>query len=191
MKIVSIDIETTGLSVMETDIIEFGAILDDLSDRKPINSLPSFHCYFTKDRYVGEPFALSMHSKIFERIALKGEEINRRNYHYYNAEKFGSAFKQFLLSHGYETERDRVTINAAGKNFAAFDLQFLRYKTDFEKHIQVRSRIFDPGILYLRADDEAIPGMLECKRRAGITGEIQHNAIDDAKDVVALLRYKL
>jgi DNA polymerase III epsilon subunit-like protein len=188
---VSIDIETTGLDSQNCDIIEFGAVLDDLSDQRPIHTLPVFHCYFVKEEYRGEPFALSMHPTIFRRIAERGEEENRNKYHYFSAEKFGNSFKSFLVKNGYQTEHDKVTINAAGKNFGSFDLQFLKHKTDLLKHVNIRSRIVDPGILFLDGDDDAIPGLNKCKERAKITGTVTHCAVDDAIDVVKVLRYGL
>ena len=51
MKYVSIDIETTGLHEDECDIIEFGAVIDDLRVMAPISKLPVFHCYFIKEFY--------------------------------------------------------------------------------------------------------------------------------------------
>ena len=186
MKYVSIDCETCGIDEDSCDILEFAAILDDLADPKPIETLPCFQTYFIKDSYVGEPFALSMHPKIFKRIAIR-----EKGYNYMSATKLGFVFKTFLLKNGYEAERDMVTINAAGKNFAKFDLQFLRRKTDLLKHINVRSRILDPGILFLENSDESIPGMAECKKRMGLSENISHEAKDDAIDVILLLREKL
>lgn len=186
MKYVSIDIETTGLIPEECDIVEFGAVLDDLSTTEPLDKLPIFHCYFVKDYYHGSPYALSMHPKIFRRIAEK-----EAGYTYYNAEKFGYQFKKFLVQHGYKEEDGRVYINAAGKNFAAFDLQFLNKKTDLSKHVKIRHRILDPGSMYLRGDDESIPGTEECLRRAGFEPNVEHVAVADAIDVVKLIRSHL
>ena len=109
-----------------------------------------------------------------------------------SATKLGNSFKKFLVKNDYVEEHDMVTINAAGKNFAKFDLQFLKRKTDFLKHINVRSRILDPGILYLQKTDESIPGMEECKKRSGlINTRVCHDARSDAIDVINLLRHKL
>jgi len=183
MRYVSIDLETTGLNEDTCDIIEFGAVLDDLANPKPLDSLPSFHCYFFQDKYSGEPFALSMHPIIFRRIA------NREpGYTYMSATKFGYAFRRFLVENGYEEKHDMVTINAAGKNFAAFDLQFLKRKTDLSKHVQIRHKILDPAILYYRHDDISLPSTETCKSRAGMDEKVAHDAINDAKDVVMLLR---
>lgn len=190
---VSIDIETTSLNEDNGDIIEFGAILDNLSDPypEPIDELKSFHCYFLPpegNKFTGEPYALSMHSQIFRRIAERTPP-----YKYVSPFRFGNMFKLFLLENGYEAERDVVTITVAGKNFASFDLQFLKRKTDLLKHVNIRHRIIDPSILYISPVDEVVPSTEECMRRMGCSSfeSSSHNAIDDAKDIVALVRYRL
>ena len=188
----SIDLETSGTDSLTNDVIEFGAVLDDLNKRAPVNALPTFHCYLVKDSYCGEPYALSMHPTIFRRIAERGLEENRKKYNYLTANSLGNAFKKFLLNNGYTSEHDKVVITAAGKNFSSFDLQFLKHRTDFLKHIEVRSGVLDPGILYLDGEDKAIPGLEKCKKRAGMPDtNVYHDAISDAKDVVELLRRKL
>ena len=195
MKYASIDIETTGLDEKTCDILEFGAVLDDLSCPKPIDQLPRFHCYFlppSGENYTGSPFALSMHPAIFLRIANREKPFD-----YISPHKLGFAFKKFLAKNGYVIEKDRITINVAGKNFGSFDLKFLEAKTDLLKHVGIRHRIIDPSSLYYREGDEALPGTEECKRRYNsLSGEsiptkVEHNAIADAIDVIYLVRYAL
>ena len=183
---VSIDLETTGLSEDECDIIEFSAVLDDLSVQDPIESLSVFHTYFIKERYVGEPYALSMHSELFRRIASR-----EKPYTYMTATKFGYSFKKFLVKNGYEEKHDQVVITAAGKNFAAFDLQFLKRKTDILKHVNIRHKIIDPAILLLNENDEVLPGTSECKVRIGMSDHVAHTATEDALDVVKMIRFAL
>lgn len=186
MKYVSIDIETTGLDPETCDVLEFGAVLDDLENPKAIEDLPKWHCYFVKEAYMGQPYALSMHPHIFRRIATKEE-----GYHYHRPMGFAYMFKKFLLENGYEMQEDRVYINAAGKNFAAFDLPFLERKTDLKKHIKIRHRILDPSSMYLRIGDEALPGTEECLKRANLDSTVAHTAIEDAIAVIKLIRYNI
>ena len=134
--------------------------------------------------YRGEPYALSMHPEKFRRIADRD-----RDYTYTSAGKLGFKFKEFLVANGYEMKNDYVTINVAGKNFASFDLPFLRKIEGFCKHVNIRHRIIDPSILYWESGDEKLPDTETCKKRAGIDGIIAHNSIDDCLDVVKLLRY--
>lgn len=189
MKYLSIDTESTGINSKTCDLLEFGALLDDLSNLLPIDQLPKFHCYFLPPEsgvFTGEPTALSMHPTIFKRIAER-----EAPYNYFSTNRFGYQFKKFLLDNGFKSEDDRVTINVAGKN-VAWDINFLEDKTDIKKHIKMRHRVLDPGILYLQKDDDRIPGLEECKKRAGIVEtRVNHNAIDDAIDVILLLRCRL
>jgi oligoribonuclease len=190
IKIASIDIETTGLAIrsngyLDYDILSFGCVLDNLKNRIPIKDLPNFSCYFVQKSYTGDPYALSMHAKIFRRIANRED-----GYLYVSPQKFGNCFKKFLLDNGYESGRDRVTINVAGKNFATLDMPFLLDKTDINKHVNMRSRILDPGCLMLNPEtDDSVPGMLTCLNRAAINKPVTHDALDDAYDNIRVIRY--
>lgn len=186
MRIVSADIETSGLDRHVHDLVEFGAILDDLKNPKNLDSLPRFHCYFISEKYVGSPFALSLHSVAFRRIADRTPGFT-----YVSPMKFGNLFKQFLVKNGYELEHDMVTITVAGKNFAAFDLPFLEEKSDLLKHVNIRHRILDPAVLFLTKDDNVLPGTETCKSRMGINEKTAHMALDDAMDVIKMVRFKL
>jgi hypothetical protein len=128
-----------------------------------------------------------MHPEIFRRIA----ERDTKKYHFMSATKLGYAFRKFLVENGYEEKHDQVTITAAGKNFAAFDLQFLKRKTDLCKHVNIRSRVIDPAVLYLTDEDDAPPGTETCKIRAHLNPKLEHTAEADAKDVIELIRFKL
>lgn len=85
----------------------------------------------------------------------------------------------------------KAYINVAGKNFATFDKIFLERLPRWKQLIACRSRILDPAILFVDWDtDEALPGLGLCKERAKIEGIITHNALEDAIDVVEILRTK-
>ena len=83
----------------------------------------------------------------------------------------------------------KVYLNCAGKNFAGFDKKFLELLPRWKQVFSIRSRVLDPGILFVDwLNDESIPSLDECKIRAGIDGIVTHNAVEDAMDVVELLR---
>ena len=195
MKYLSLDIETCGLNPKTDSILEFGAILDDLENPLPYQLCPKYHCYFLPAdgiQYHGQPFALSMHPKIFRMIAER-ENDHGNCYKYLSPNKFGYDFKQFLIKEcWFEPKSDRCTINVAGKNFGAFDLQFLNEQTDLSKHVKIRHKILDPGAMYMEIYDDVVPGTEECLERAGIRGkEIAHTALEDAWDVIELIRFKM
>jgi hypothetical protein len=186
MKYVSCDIETLGLDV-SCNIIEFGAVLDDLLNPLEIENLPKFHCYIIQNKYVGEPYAMSMHSEILKRLAKKEE-----GYTYLYPKQLGAEFKKFLLNNGYSEKNNKITINLAGKNFMGFDNLFLKEHTDFHKYINIRSRVLDPAILYFKPnEDSTLPGLQTCLERASIKSTVKHTAIEDCLDVIQLLRLKL
>jgi oligoribonuclease len=83
----------------------------------------------------------------------------------------------------------KVYLNCAGKNFAGFDRKFLERLPRWKQVFSIRSRVLDPGILFVDwINDESVPSLDECKKRAGIEGVVTHNAVEDAMDVVMLLR---
>lgn len=180
MKYISVDIETTGLNPDYCDVIEFGAVLDDLVS--PLHSLPQFHCYVTKpmNRYQGEPYALWMNANILKRIADR-----EAGYSYIPGELLDEVFAEWIKEQGLE---EPVVI--AGKNFANFDLLFLR-KLGFGTHFKMRHRILDPGCMYMDFSlDNQPPSLETCLERAGMPKRVSHTAIEDALDVIRCIRYK-
>jgi hypothetical protein len=82
-------------------------------------------------------------------------------------------------------------INVAGKNFGTFDKLFLERLPRWKQLIKMRNRILDPAILFVDwKSDESLPGLNLCKERSKIEGVVTHNALEDAIDVVAVLRTK-
>jgi DNA polymerase III epsilon subunit-like protein len=106
-----------------------------------------------------------------------------------------------VIDHGYVTTftgtmvppitrgTNSIQINAAGKNFATFDKLFLERLPRWKQLIKIRQRIIDPSVLYVNWEsDSCLPSMSECKVRAGLPGMVTHNAVEDAWDVVQLIR---
>ena len=196
MRYASIDIETLGLDADTCDVIEFGAVLDNLEDQKPLADLPTFHAYIlpygAEDEqvgiYRGEPYAMSMHATILRRIAKRDA-----GYQYLRPHELGSAFREFLTQHDYGEflVKGNPKLAVAGKNFASFDRLFLDRMGFFEQ-VPVAHRCFDPGSLYARKDDEKLPNTETCCQRAHITDhQERHDAVYDALTVVKLIRHAI
>jgi len=193
MQYISIDIETTGLNPIEHDIIEFAAIIDEIGSNKPIEKLPKFHRYIKKDSsYICDAKAIAMHPKIFEKLAEKDESC-------VFIEDLMYAFGNFLQNNEvFPNKYGQIIINVAGKNFGSFDYQFLLEKIP-EGHwnnISFRQRFIDPSILYLTDDDIFLPDLKTCVERMNEkTGQSfawnPHTAIDDAMQIVRLMRHKI
>ena len=89
----------------------------------------------------------------------------------------------------FDSVLQKAVITVAGKNFASFDKLFLEKLPRWKQAIKIRSRIIDPSVFYTDwKTDEAPPGLAKCKERAGIEGIVTHDAIEDAWDVILLLR---
>ncbi len=176
---VSIDIKTTGLDYNKHQILEIGAVIEDWVT--PINRLPRFHCYIDNGDLIGSPYALSMHSKILRRIATKAP-----GYRYLSIDAVELIFGKWLEENGFDL---KYQITAAGKNFASFDLNFLKLLPDWGRNFGICHRCIDPGSLYwIPSIDETLPSTKTCMERAGISGMVAHNALDDAAIVIQLIR---
>lgn len=82
-----------------------------------------------------------------------------------------------------------ITLNVAGKNFGTFDKLFLQELPWWQKLIRTRQRVLDPAILMVDwKNDKALPNLTQCKERANVTGVVTHNALEDAWDVIEVLR---
>lgn len=184
MIVCSIDIETTGLDPERCQTIEFAAVLDDLSNPKPLAELQTFHCYVVHPFYCGEPYALALHQKIFQRIASKAG-----GYQY--LPQTGAAIMDnfcFIFHKWLEIQLGaNYRINIAGKNFAVFDLAFLK-KCSGWSYVKANRRYIDPAVKFALPTDPAMPDMSTCLKRAGFDDVVAHEALDDAMQVIRLVR---
>lgn len=204
---VSIDIETLGLNPEYCDVIEFGAVIDDL--KSPLKELPRFQTYVMPPKryagggyhryYQGEPFAIAMHSDKLKLIA------NKKNINLANPDEIGPSFADWLCENGFKgdgqkkmevrnelEQYDPIKICVGGKNFASFDWDFLSRLEDWDKCIKIHHRIIDPCMMYFDPKtDDMPPSLGECLKRAGYTDKsVKHDAVDDALDVIRVLRHK-
>jgi len=199
MKYVSIDIETTGLDPQKCQVLQIGAVIEDTNRVIPLDQLAKFNCIVEHQEYVGQPTALAMNAKILkvlgdmERLVDKEERVNYRKVN--NIVPVGmvaQSFSMWLIANGFKaTETGAVKINAAGKNFATFDKLFLQNIIGWTSKIQMRQRIIDPAILFVDwINDDSLPNLNSCIKRAGLDGEVSHDALDDAIDVIRVIRAK-
>lgn len=87
------------------------------------------------------------------------------------------------------SQMPKVHITAAGKNFATFDLKFLERLPRWKQVFKVRQRIIDPSVLFTNwEEDESLPSLSLCKIRANMDGHVAHDAVEDARDIIRLLR---
>ena len=191
IKFISVDVETTGRDPKRHQIIEFGAVLDDWNDPKPISKLPRFQAFIRHPTYNCEAYAAWLNQDIMGKLggALdleEGEQICTPG------EAF-SRFYDFLLEHGYKpTKSELIRFVPAGKNFHSFDGAFLIEMPEWTSRFRTFRRCLDPGILFLDVNnDDEPPDTETCLQRAGIVEDVSHRAVDDAIQIIKMLRYKL
>lgn len=180
----SIDCETTGLNPENCQVLSFAAVIEDTS--KPeiaVEDLPYIHLIIRRDFIQGEPYALNMNKDLID-IINKGEDERlveeEMVYHH-------------LMDLLHNNDIDFTSsINVAGKNFSGFDKKFIMSLPRFRGgNIKFSHRVLDVGsVLVDFQNDEWIPDLEECKRRAGVKGVVTHDALEDARDVIRALRTK-
>lgn len=183
MKYVAIDIETTGLDPNTCQVLQIGAVIEDTTENVPVEELPSFVAYIAPTEIRGTVYALHMNRDILRIIAEAGDRVMLPGQAVYE-------FQQWLQRHGYEEDIEGVTkFTAAGKNVGSFDEQFLIQLPMWKDILDIRHRKLDPAMLYIDwGTDEVPPNLETCLMRAGILEEVTHDALNDAKQIIKLLR---
>lgn len=210
---VSIDIETSGLDPEKNSVLSIGAIIEDTEKKLPFEECPKFNAIILQKEIVGSPRAITMNKDIISIIGeyLDGDDETKQNlqthseYNFYEKDEVIKQFFVFLLdnnildnewtntwkSGGKEVNSNSrpVTINVAGKNFGTFDKLFLQQLPWWQKLIRTRQRVLDPAILCVDwKNDNSLPSLTDCKKRTGVDGIVTHNALEDAWDVIQVLR---
>lgn len=201
MKYISIDIETSGLDPINHNILSMAAIVEDTNNQLPFDQIPKFHVGILTDEIVGTPYAINMNRDLIEIISrytnsknwFERDQIEKSSgMEFVRVFDLASKFFHFLYQSGYSDHRPTdgpLTIRVAGKNFGTFDKLFLEQSREWNRYFRVGQRIIDPSILFVDWRlDEQLPSLLECKKRAGIPGTVTHNALEDAWDVIQILR---
>lgn len=217
MKYVSIDLETSGLNPDKHQILEFAAIVEDTENQKSFETIPKFEAIINHHEIIGSPVALSMNARILQILSdyKKARDQNERDQikeqnNIMDLTELGIKFHEFLFRHYVGSNEEYIPIRqklprgvlptppikiiCAGKNFGTFDLRFLKasHLVEMNQLVIFSQRIMDPSVLYIeKKNDKAPPSLDECKKRAGIEGEVTHKAVEDAWDVVELFRKRL
>lgn len=169
MRYISLDIETTGLDPETCQVLELAMVLEDTENIQPVDDLPHFRILIEPPGPIrGEPYALWMNAELLQDIAT-GQGI-------LESQAFRKA-RNWLITQGYDTHKDSRAF-VAGKNVAGFDLKFLPKTLISCFH----HRVIDPGSVFMNW--EKGPQSLS----ALLGSQVTHNALQDAKDVITVLR---
>lgn len=198
MKYLTIDLETTGLDTREDQVLEIGAVVDDIprggGNLTPLEELPRFRAVLRRDRVEGHPMAMAMHGDLFRYMHAKkpADDVC-------SPADAVSRFESFLCQHfPVDPAKNQARVTIAGKNVGGFDMEFLSRLPRFRKqggevHLGLHvllARVIDPGTLFFWPDfDEySLPGTDEIMRRCGIEETSDHTAVGDCLLVVRAIR---
>ena len=182
MKYVSIDIETTGLA-FNSQILQIGLAIEDTNNIRPIKELPTKTIWINHDKLTVEAGALKLHS--MTGFWEKYFKASKTNYH-----EVVESILLFLTHYKSGELVDGIyKFNVAGKNYNSFDRVFLEKLTNWTNTLYARRRALDPAMMYIDwFRDLKLPNQDLCLKRAGIDETVSHDALEDAIQVVKLLR---
>lgn len=184
---VSLDIETTGLDPRSDQILSVGIVVDDMISS--IKDLKKLYLLVSHSRVSGNPFAMAMNAGLLKQISKKEiSEVFEPDFNV--SSRFVS--QQVILKQIEQFVKAEGKFTLAGKNVGAFDLQFLKALSLGMECDLFHHRILDVGSIYYdpKIHGDTLPNLDQCKKMAGIVGDVTHNALDDAVDVVKCVRYK-
>lgn len=188
MKLVSIDIETTGLNPETDQILEFAAVCFDpqpeiAKDGKVNESGRRWHqfeCLVKHDRYSGDAYALGLNADILNELAGRKKTYRITM----TTSELVHEFRKWLDQQGFNKDNKGTIL---GKNYASFDGQFLRRIPGWTGLPLHHHRVLDPGSLLFNPSDGRVRNLKECLERIGIRKDISHRAIDDARDTATVV----
>jgi hypothetical protein len=191
---------------------------EETETKLPYEECPKFNAIVLQKEIVGSPRAITMNKELISMIGeyLEGNDETKQNlqthsdYLFLDKDDVVKEFYWWLEKNGYFQSNNSngyvilddgymkpvingntkpITINVAGKNFGTFDKLFLQELPWWQKLIKTRQRVLDPAILMVDwVNDKSLPNLTQCKERAGISGIVTHNALEDAWDVIEVLR---
>ena len=221
MKYVVIDIETGGIpgkdgTLEELQILEFGAIIEDSENPLAYNDIPKYNKIIRHEQYTGGAFAINLNQRIFKILADRenyrgdGRQEYDAKFEILKLSELAKDFFEFLYPHfgefpegdDFSTALKQVNkykqapfvITPAGKNFDAFDRNFIKLIPKWGSYVNLRHRTIDPTSMFIDWEkDTAPPGLGLCMERAGCPGIVTHKAVDDCWDTLQVIRkdYKI
>ena len=206
---ISLDIETTGLPHEDPQVLQLASIVEDW--KLPIDELDSFNVIIDNgDQLRGNPYALNLNNWIIKKI-LK-ERKHKREYFKDNGSEWIPSLRvmrecikrddimvvtleEAVLLHSLWledmkdkhprlTEKGRIYLG--GKNVGSFDIPILE-KEGFENCYT--HRCVDPAMLYFK-DFGFVPSLDDISELLDLP-KVSHDALDDAKRVIQVVRLSL
>jgi len=194
MKYVSLDLETSSLIPSPGNILQIAMVFEDTEIDRPVEELNSFNRYIYKEEIIGSPRALTINAGLLAKLARSRRCDGIGMFNRYDPEdpsqtpniselKMAIGEASIWLQNKRHLNGDKRLV-AAGKNVGSFDLQFL--PTVLRDHF--KHRTVDPGSVFIDWSKAAPPGLGELLERFGSNRDVTHDALEDARDVIRVLR---
>lgn len=172
---VSIDIETTGVDLDRSHVLQIAAVYDNGKD---IEELPKFDqkIHWKEIGYLN-PWSFK------NNILLLDECLDENS----NKETCSISEAQVRFDKWLSDVQPEGKLTAAGKNIGTFDFPILKNNVNGFRLGRFLHRFLDPGCMFTHYFDH-IPNLSEINK---VTGRmpVSHDALDDALDVVYAIRY--
>ena len=204
MRYISLDFETTTATDKQPEnALSLALVIEDMELSTSLDQLPTLKILFLHKPLTFDDVAVAMNPKAFAARALaKGhmkpeklpvlvgqaiaEGAIKLAAEYIAVKSWVEAevlIREFLMANSFGND----PIVLAGKNIKSFDWLFMPTSVQ----ALFNGEFLDPGDIYKEAGDRYKPSMAECSRRAGISDFVSHDAADDARQVIALIRHKM
>jgi oligoribonuclease (3'-5' exoribonuclease) len=171
----ALDLETTGLNTHCSHILQIAAVWDD--GVSPVDKLQHMSAYIKNETIAyAELGALAINADLFKKVA-KGE-----------VESMSLDAALYRLCGFVIANAGNNKVVAAGANVGKFDLQLLETWADKGLMDRFHHRTFEVGSLY--ATEFGRPASLTEINKITGRGEVKHDALSDAFDIVHAIRHK-
>jgi hypothetical protein len=189
---ISLDIETTGLDIEKSNILQLSMVFDD--GLTEVHKLKTLDVLIDNDKIdYSEPYAMKMNKWIFDNIdsfdpRYRVVSINLAHELFCGfVDECSLIIDRFNKENG--VENPKTSVQFAGKNVGQFDLAIIKNqfkKNDLGMPENIQHRTLDVGPMYFRHFGYA-PTLDEINSMLG-NHEVTHNALDDAFNVVDAIR---
>ena len=195
MKIVSIDIETTGVNKLKDQICQVGAVIFDTASETFNPKVMSWYVKLDPSDIHGSLFAIKMNADILDICTAKWPEkfdaFDIMEKMLITKETFADTFKWWLDNNDAYDEGEK-SIVFAGKNVGLFDIPFMENFFDNFSSIRYKHRLMDPTPLCTLPNDTVPPDLKTCiDRTFGGSHQVKHLGYCDAMDVAMILYAKI